>query len=73
MHRAADKRSSRKLDFYHCSFSETPYVGVILYVADRGCIHELPPNGVLGNSPLLYEVRLRRPILDLLLVEKPIL
>jgi hypothetical protein len=41
--------NSRKLNFYHYSFSETLYVGVILYAADRGWIHEIPVNGVLGN------------------------
>src|SRR5215203_3712988 len=43
-------QNSRKLNFYHYSFSETQYVGVVLHVADWGCMHDLPPNGVLGNS-----------------------
>src|SRR5215203_6760755 len=42
-------QNSRKLNFYYYSFSETLYVGVILYAVDRGCMHELPAYGVLGN------------------------
>jgi hypothetical protein len=40
---------SRKLNFYHYSSSETLYVGVVQYVVDRGCMYELPVNGVRGN------------------------
>ncbi len=46
---ASGVRNSRKLNSYHYSFSETLYVGVVLYLADRGCMHELPVYGVLGN------------------------
>ena len=46
---ASGVRNSRKLNFYHYSFSETLYVGVVLYLVDRGCMHELPVYGVLGN------------------------
>src|SRR5215204_696590 len=34
---------------YYYSFSETLYVGVILYAVDRVWMHELPAYGVLGN------------------------
>jgi hypothetical protein len=32
-----------EVNFYHCSFSESLYVGVVLCVVDRGCMHELLP------------------------------
>src|SRR4051812_41362647 len=48
---AAGVRSSRKLNLYHYSFSETLHVGVVLYGVDRGCMQILPLYGVLGRSP----------------------
>ena len=53
--RASGVRNSRKLKLYRYSFSETLYVGVVLDAADRGCVHEFPPNRVLGNSGVLYK------------------
>jgi hypothetical protein len=47
---ASGVRNSRKPNFCHYSFSQTPYIGVVLYVADRSCMHEIPLIGVLGNS-----------------------
>ncbi len=48
--RVSGVRNSRKLNIYNFSFSETLYVGIVLYVLDWGYIDELPLYGVLGNS-----------------------
>ena len=42
-------RDSQKLNPWHYVSAETLYVGAVLCVADRGCMDELPVNGVLGN------------------------
>lgn len=47
---ASSEQNSRKLNLCHCSFPETPDVGVVIYAADPGFMHELPVNGVFGNS-----------------------
>jgi hypothetical protein len=40
-----------KHKFYYYSLSETLYVGVVLYAADRVWMHELPVYGVVLGNP----------------------